>query len=109
MAFSPSLQAHQEQLQARVQQLELQLAQYNTLLAAVEGTAPAAGSTATPTGHGSPCAGRASSPRARRALANGSPVQAALTVLQFRRLAEEADALREQVQAAQAEVASTRR
>ncbi|PRW60115.1 hypothetical protein C2E21_1430 [Chlorella sorokiniana] len=101
--------AHQEQLQARVQQLELQLARYNTLLAAVEGPAQVTGSTAASPSNGSPSASRASSPRARRAPGNNSPLQAAVTVLQFRKVAEEADALREQLKAAQVEVASTRR
>lgn len=104
-----SQQAHQEQLQARVQQLELQLAQYNTLLAAVEGTAPATGTTAVSPCQGSPAASRAGSPRAWRGPGCGSPLQAAVTVLQFRRVAEEAAALREQLRAAQSEVANTRR
>lgn len=103
-------QAHQEQLQARVRRLELQLAQYNTLLAAVEGTGATPGSpAATLPGQGSPSVGSASSPRARRAPASGSPLQAAVSVLQLRRAAEEAAALREQLKAAQGEVASTRR
>lgn len=91
-----------------MQQLELQLAQYNTLLAAAEGTAQMP-SLAVASPGASPSASRACSPRGRRAAAGGSPMQAAMAAVQLRRAAEEAAALREQLKAAQVEVASTRR
>ncbi|KAL4458347.1 hypothetical protein ABPG75_013212 [Micractinium tetrahymenae] len=97
--------SHQLKLEKRAEQLELQLAEYTTLLSAAEGVeqVPRLGGSL-PT---SPC-GRstAAGPHFGR---YGSPVRGAITALQGRKAAEEAAALREQLKAAQAEVASVRR
>lgn len=88
-----------------MEQLQLQLAEYTSLLTAAEGVDQV------------PCLGGSlpTSPSGRAAAARsnfgryGSPVRGAVAALQGRKAAEEAAALREQLRAAQTEVASLRR
>lgn len=97
MLSSWPLQAATTKLQGRVGQLELQLASYDTLLQAAEGVAVlprVAG--------GSPSSG------GRRG-AGGSPIQAAISALQLRKAAKEAEEARQQLAAARADLASLRR
>lgn len=101
----PHPQAHQLRLGKRAEHLELQLAEYTSLLAAAEGVdrVPCLGGSlpASPTGRGA----AARSPPGRY----GSPLRGAIAALQGRKAVEEEAALREQLRAAQAEVASVRR